>query len=475
MLIFKKSILSVLLLFISLTSTLAQNTKMEWWRDARFGMFIHFGPYAQFGGFYHGHPQKVKNAEWLFNRMKVPVQEYKDTTKNFNPVKYNAEEWVLMAKNAGMKYLVITAKHHDGFALFDTKTSDWSIMKASPYGKDMLKPLAEACRKHGLKFGLYYSQAQDWGNPGGATDRRPMTQGWNNPDSAKIDAYTKVHRGSWDPAQQTKTYEEYFRTIALPQVKELLTSYGDIMVFFWDTPRHEHTELNKEMLNLVTQLQSKMIQNDRLGLKGQGDYKTPEQKIPNLSELDGKDWETNMTMNDTWGYRKDDHNWKSTEDLIRKLTDIASKGGNFLLNIGPKPDGTFPQESIDRLKAVGAWMKKYSDAIYGTHANPVNTVDWGRITAKDINGATTLYLSVFNWPANGTLQLSGLRNKALKAEVLGKKANITLKQDANGNLTISGLSANAPDKIASVIAIKLDGLAKKVFNQKKDMNTGSID
>ncbi len=225
--------------------------RMAWWREAKFGMFIHWGIYAQFGGVYRGHEQKVSNTEWLMNRMKVPVQEYKDTAKNFNPVKYNAEQWVKMAKDAGMKYIVITAKHHDGFALFDSKVSNWDITDATVYKKDLIKPLADACRKYGLKFGIYYSQEQDWGNPGGMTHRRLMNQGWANPDADKIDAYTLAHQGSWDPAQQTKTFQDYYDNVALPQIKELLIKYGDISVLFWDTPSAISAEQVKRTNALV--------------------------------------------------------------------------------------------------------------------------------------------------------------------------------------------------------------------------------
>nr|WP_262919474.1 alpha-L-fucosidase [Niabella hibiscisoli] len=336
------------------------------------------GVYAQFGGYYRGHYQKVNNGEWLMNRMKVPVQEYKDTAGNFNPIKFDADKWARIAKDAGMKYLVITAKHHDGFALFDTKASDWNIMDATPYKKDIIKALAEACRKQGLRFGIYYSQDQDWGNPGGSTGPRPMRQGWPNPDSARIDAYVQAHGGSWDPVQTTKTFDQYFDDVAYPQMEELMRNYGDIAVIFWDTPNRIKPEQAERLMKMVQRYHPGIITNDRLIRRPQyGDYKTPEKKIPDLAELNGQDWETNMTMNDTWGYRTDDHKWKSTEVLIRQLIDIASKGGNFLLNIGPKPDGTFPQESVDRLKQMGGWMKKYSDAVYGTHANPIDVMDGG--------------------------------------------------------------------------------------------------
>lgn len=480
--------LSILLVALSFIGTAAaqqasvketkeqRDQRMSWWRNDRFGMFIHWGIYAQFGGFYRGHSQKVNNGEWLMNRMKVPVQEYKDTAQHFNPVKFNADDWARMAKEAGMKYMVITAKHHDGFALFDTRASDWNIIDATPYKKDVIKALAEACKKQGLRFGIYYSQDQDWGNPGGATGRRVMKQGWENPDSAKIDAYTLAHGGSWDPVQQTKTFDQYFDAIVYPQMKELMSNYGKISTIFWDTPNKIKPEQAEKLMILVKQNNPNIITNDRLIRKPQlGDYKTPEKKIPDLAELDGKDWETNMTMNDTWGYRTDDHKWKSTEVLLHQLIDIASKGGNFLLNIGPKPDGTFPHESVTRLKEIGIWIKKYGEAIYGTHANPIDAPDWGRITAKDKNGATTLYLSVFNWPANGKLEISGLNNKAVNAALFGQNTRLTLTQAANGKLQISGLPKVAPDKYASVIEVKLDDLAKKEFKQETKMKTGSID
>ncbi|MCX2477002.1 alpha-L-fucosidase [Pedobacter sp. MC2016-05] len=454
-----------------------RDQRMAWWREARFGMFIHFGIYAQFGGEYKGHFQKAKNGEWLFNRMKVPVAEYKAMAQKFNPKNYDAEKWVKTAKEAGMKYIVVTAKHHDGFALFDTKVSDWSITKASPYGKDMLKPLAEACRKYGVKLCFYYSQAQDWGNAGGATALRPMRQGWPNPDSTRIDAYAKANSGSWDPIQTAKPYAEYFRKVALPQVKELLTNYGDIAVIWWDTPMYRETPETREMYELVKNLAPNIIQNDRLGVPGvSGDFKTPEQKIPNWEELDGQDWETCMTMNDTWGYRKDDKNWKSAQDLVRKLIDITSKGGNFLLNVGPQPDGTFPPESVERLATVGNWMKKYGAAVYGSHANPIEAQKWGRITAKDEKKATTLYLSVFDWPADGALKLAGIPHKALSATLVGGKSKLKLTQSDDGSLEITGLPLAAPDDIASVIEVKLKGFAKKKsFGLQRKMNSGSID
>ena len=272
-------------------------------------MFIHWGVYAVPAGIHKG--QKINRiGEWIMNRGKIPVAEYQQYAKQFNPVLYDPDAWVRMAKDAGMKYIVITSKHHDGFALFDSKASKWDIADATPYKKDLLKPLADACRKHGIKLGFYYSHAQDWNNPGGSAARKVTSEGWANPDSAKIDAYTQANSGHWDPAQTTKTMSQYIDEVAVPQVKELLTNYGDVAVLWWDTPTGM-TDEYAEKLNAVLKMQPNIITNDRLKRPNYpGDYKTPEQRIPDLSELDGKDWETCMTMNETWGYKSYADNWK---------------------------------------------------------------------------------------------------------------------------------------------------------------------
>ena len=437
---------------------------MKWWREARFGMFIHWGVYSVPAGTYNGH-QINRIGEWIMNRGKIPVVEYQRYAKEFNPVKFNADDWVRAAKNAGMKYIVITAKHHDGFAMFKTKASKWNIVDATPYGKDVLKQLSVACKKYGIKLGFYYSQAQDWNNPGGAAARKVSTEGWANPDSAKIDAYTAAHQGHWDPAQTTKTMAQYIDDVAVPEVKELLTNYGDVAVLWWDTPTNM-TDAYAEKLNALLSLQPKIITNDRLKRPDfQGDYKTPEQRIPNLSELDGKDWETCMTMNETWGYKSYAHNWKSTETLIRNLIDIASKGGNYLLNVGPKSDGTFPQESIDRLKEIGAWMKVNSEAIYDTKASPLPILPWGRCTKKENANTTTLYLSVFDWPEDGELVIPGLKNEIVTAKLLSNGK--VLKAKSNDDGIVINVQGTAPDKIASVIKLVVKG---KVVNQ----NTTSV-
>lgn len=452
----------------------SRDARMKWWREARFGMFIHWGVYAQWGGVYHGHHQARGGAEWIMNRAKIPVAEYKERAKTFNPTKYDPDAWVRMAREAGMKYIVITAKHHDGFALFNSKASTWDVTDATPYGKDLLKPLAEACKKYGVKLGFYYSQAQDWGNAGGSVARKVMAEGWPNPDSARIDAYTKAHGGHWDPAQETKSFAQYIDEVAVPQVRELMTNYGEISVLWWDTPTNM-TDDAALKLQALLKLQPGIITNDRLKRPNfPGDTKTPEQKIPDLSELDGKDWETCMTMNGSWGYKSWDDKWKSTETLIRNLIDIASKGGNYLLNVGPKEDGTFPQESVDRLSEIGAWMKVNGEAIYATKRSPLATPSWGRITRKDTRSGTTLYLHVFDWPTDGKLLLPGLKNDLKAAKLLATGKAVTTKKTAQG--WVVELPAQPLDHIATVIKLEVKGIvADEVVKPKAAMKTGELD
>ncbi|MES2418854.1 MAG: alpha-L-fucosidase [Bacteroidota bacterium] len=454
----------------------AHDQKMQWWREARFGMFIHFGVYAQMAGEYNGYQQARGGAEWIMNRMKVPVAEYKAVAKQFNPAKFDADQWVKMAKDAGMKYIVITAKHHDGFALFGSKASDWNIVDATPYKKDLLKPLAIACKKYGIKLGFYYSQAQDWGNAGGAVARKVMAEGWPNPDSTKINKYTEEHKGHWDPVQETSTFAQYIDRVAVPQVKELMTNYGDVAVLWWDTPTNMTDEAALKLQALL-KLQPNIITNDRLKRPNfTGDTKTPEQKIPNLSELDGKDWETCMTMNGTWGFRNSDTKWKSSTTLIHNLIDIASKGGNYLLNIGPKPDGTFPEASVERLKDLGTWMKTYSEAIYATQASPIAAQPWGRVTRKALpSGNTMLYLAVFDWPKNGQLLVNGLAKEIVSAQLLNNGNKV--KWTKNGGQLTLQLPVTAPNEVASVIKIEVKGKMQTWFGEsgKEKMKTGAID
>jgi alpha-L-fucosidase len=402
--------------------------RMAWWHEARFGMFIHWGVYAVPAGTYDG-KQIGGIGEWIMCSSKIPMAEYQKYADQFNPVKYDADAWVQVAKNAGMKYIVITSKHHDGFTLFPSAATNWGIGR-TPYGKDLLKPLAEACRKHGLRLGFYYSQAQDWNNGGSACS------------------------GKWDPAQN-RSMDEYIDQVAAPQVKEILTKYGPGVpaVLWWDTPCDMNKERAEKLIPLL-KLQPGIIHNNRLGGGYGGDTETPEQHIPATGYKD-RDWETCMTMNDTWGFKSYDHNWKSVEVLLRNLIDIASKGGNYLLNVGPTAEGEIPPESVERLREVGKWMKVNGEAIYGTTASPFRQLPWGRCTKKVSDKGATLYLHVFDWPKDGRLSVPGLKTPLKSASLLvgGKK----LKTETADGLQVILVPEQAPDPIASVIVATVEG------------------
>lgn len=468
----------VLIVFLLIVQTLQaqpeRDARMKWWREARFGMFIHWGPYSVLGGVYNGHQQRRGGAEWIMNRCKIPVAEYQKYAATFNPVKFDPEAIVLLAKEAGMKYIIITAKHHDGFAMFKSNASKFNIVDFTPYKKDVLDALANACRKHNLKLGFYYSQAQDWNNPGGSVARKVMSEGWANPDSVRIDAFTAANKGHWDPAQMTATMDEYIDKVVVPQVKELMTNYGDVAVLWWDTPTNMTDEYALKLQALL-KLQPNIITNDRLKRPNfPGDTGTPEQKIPGQDELDGKDWETCMTMGTSWGYKSWDSKWKTPKTLIQNLCDIASKGGNYLLNIGPDALGQVPEQSIDALKAIGYWMKTNGEAIYATKASPIGTFGWGHCTQKSENGNTILYFSVFDWPTNSKLLIPGLQNKVIKAELLASGEKLKTAA-GNDGLSIS-LPVQAPDKIASVIKVTVKGAVNgQSSGATKKMKTGELD
>ncbi|MFC2142643.1 alpha-L-fucosidase [Acidobacteriota bacterium] len=432
-----------------LTETAEQrDARMEWWREARFGLFIHWGVYSVPAGTYAG--ERIGGiGEWILLKAKIPIAEYKSYAQDFNPVHYDPKAWVKMAKDAGMKYIVITSKHHDGFALFDSKVTDWDIADASPYGKDLLKPLVEEAKKEGIKIGFYYSQAQDWTHPGGAKSGYKEGEYWD-----------ESHAGSFD---------DYLKEIAYPQAKEILTNY-DIDILWWDTPRWMNKE-RAELLRPLIALRPGLITNNRLGGGYKGDSDTPEQHVP-ATGIEGRDWEVCMTMNHTWGYKSYDDDWKSTEDLLHKLIDIASKGGNFLLNVGPKPDGTIPQASIDRLAEIGGWMDVNSESIYGTAASPFRRPWWGRCTRKELeNGDTRLYLQVFDWPEDNLLVVP-VNNEAVQCYSLyGNKETFEVEKAEEG--LVVRLTGEAADEISSVVVLDIKG-SPDVPNQNITQNETGV-
>ncbi len=411
--------------------------RMKWWREARFGMFIHWGVYSVPAGVWNGTNITASGAEWIMNRGRIPLADYQNFAKQFNPVKFNADEWVKLAKNAGMKYIVITAKHHDGFAMYHSQADAFNIYDATPFKRDPLAELAAACSKEGIKLGFYYSQAQDWNHAGGGAAGSKTGQ-------PVIDK-----QNHWDAAQQG-SMDDYIDKVAVPQVKELLSNYGPVAVLWWDTPVGMNSERAEKFLPLL-KLQPALVTNNRLdSKKSTGDFETPEQKIP-ATGLAGKDWETCMTINRTWGFRSYDHDWRSAETLIRNLVDIASKGGNYLLNVGPTSEGVIPDPSVERLREMGAWMKVNGEAIYGTTASPFENLGWGRCTKKVDGKNTTLYLHVFDWPRDGKLIVPGLDAKVRSARLLADNRRLATTSDANG--VVIQVPESAPDPISSTVVL----------------------
>ena len=409
-----------------------QNAKMGWWREARFGMFIHWGLYSKAAGEWKG-KQVGGLGEWILKDAAIPIADYKALAPRFNPVKFNADEWVAIAKNAGMKYIIITAKHHDGFAMFHTKADPFNIYDATPFKRDPLQELATACKKAGIRFGFYYSHDQDWSTPGGA-----------------------VIGKTWDKAQEGN-FNDYLRTKSLPQFKELLTNYQPAPDILWfDTPTTEMTpDLAKQFVDLLKQ-HPQLIWNERLGGGFKGNYRTPENQIP-ASGL-GEDWEVCMTINNSWGYKAADRGWKSGAVLVRNLIDVASKGGNYLLNVGPTAEGLIPAPSVERLAEVGKWLQANGESVYGSTAAPFKKQPgWGRITRK----ADTLYLHVFAWPSDRKIVLP-VSNPAGQARLLARPGMSLTTVATDQGLEIQ-LPATAPDPIASVIAVTLDGPLQKIL------------
>ena len=421
-----------------------RDARMAWWRDARFGMFIHWGVYAVPAGQWQGKFVPPGGGEWIMHTANIPIPEYEALAKQFNPVKYDPAEWVRIAKAAGVKYIVITSKHHDGFSMFDTKATDYNIVKATPYAKDVLKPLADECRKQGIHFCTYYS-IMDWHHP---AQYRGSPQGYNP---------TKIH------PERKAEYVAYMKQ----QLKELIDEVNPEVLWFDGQWLDWWTEADAvDVCKYLKKLKPTLLINNRLGTGRRdkecvGDFDTPEQTIP-ATGLPGVDWETCMTMNDTWGYRTDDKNWKSTETLIRQLIDSSSKGGNYLLNVGPTAEGEIPPASVERLAAMGKWLATNGESIYGTTASPFAKLDWGRCTQKP----GKLYLHVFNWP-KGNLVVPGLKNKVQKAYLLSDQEQKPLPISQNDDGVTVTLPDTAPDPIASVVVLTITGPAEVAPQRSK--------
>jgi alpha-L-fucosidase len=393
-----------------------------WFGDSKFALFIHWGPYSEAAGVWNGQTY-YGIAEWLMKRAQIPVADYEQLAARFNPVCFDAEAWVELAAAAGMKYVVITAKHHDGFAMFKSDANSYNIVEATPFGRDPLAELAKACQKRGLRLGFYYSQWQDWHEPQAAGN-------------------------TWD-FDEPRDFDQYLREKALPQIKELLTHYGPVGLIWFDTPGTISLAASQELLDLVRRLQPDCLVNSRLG-NGLGDYVTlGDQEVP-LSAPEAK-WESIDTHNDTWAYAASDHHWKSAGELISRLVHIVALGGNYMLNVGPTGEGIIPAQSAAILREVGQWLGRNGESIYGAVRSPVPRQAWGCCTARP----GLLYLQVLNWPVGGVLWVPGLQAEVTGAHFLATGEPVPWAW-VDGHLRLA-VPPVPPDSPAVVIALEIAG------------------
>jgi alpha-L-fucosidase len=384
-----------------------QQRRMKWWHDAKFGMFIHFGLYAAHG-----------RHEWAMEDEAIPVAEYQKFTAGFNPAPGTPRKWAQLAKAAGMKYMVLTSKHHEGFCNWDTKLTNYNAVNFGPK-RDVIREYVEAARAEGLRLGFYYS-LMDWHHPDGA-------------------------RCQTDPAARRR-FVDYTHGL----VRELMTNYGKIDVLWYDVswPLDAEGWESEKMNKMVFGLQPDIIVNNRNRLPG--DFSTPEQTIK--AESGGRAWESCMTLNDSWGFQRADDNWKTPRTVIRNLITCARDGGNYLLNIGPEPDGSIPPESLRILSRVGEWMKTGGQTIYGTDPCQVSRSTYANFTRK----GNTLYMHVHFWPGTD-VSISGLKQKVVSAKILKTGQSATVSQDGF-RTHITGLPAAAPDGPVTTIALECDGV-----------------
>ena len=432
----------------------SSDSRMEWWRDARYGMFVHWGLYSGLAGEWNGKSLGSSgNMEWAQHRAKVDTDTYAEQALPlFKPKANFATEWAQLAKQAGCKYLVFTTKHHEGFALHDSAVSEFDA--GSVLHRDLVREIVDACRAEGLKIGFYHSLID-----------------WHHDQFAYADSDIPHPLHGKPYPNGTRDHQQYIQYLH-QQTEELVTNYGPIDILWWDysVPNFQGEQAWDafRLIDMVRQHQPNLVMNNRLfrrpeaghsgtkQMSGEahldtkyGDFLTPEQHVPDTG-MPGVDWEACMTMNSTWGYSKHDHNWKSTEQLLHTLIDATSKGGNLLLNIGPMADGTVPQQSVEPLQQVGQWLATHGEAIYGTSASPIAAPAWGRITAKPEKGV--LYLHVFEWPTSGKLELSGLTSVPAKATLLGSGQGVPIAKSGD-QLTLD-LSAAKPDKLVTVVCLQ---------------------
>jgi len=412
--------------------------------DAKFGMFIHWGLYSKPAGIWKG--EKIKGlGEWVMYHAQIPRDEYRAIAKDFNPEKFNAKEWVSCAKQAGMKYIVAMPKHHDGFAMYGSKVTDYNIVDATPFGRDPMEELYNECKKQGIRFGIYYSHSIDWMDGGDAGYAQKMKEDPTNED----------HYGAnlWDPS--SNTYTEYQEKKAKPQMRELLEKFPDLFEIWYDFPRFMNSQQSFDFYKLAYEFEPKCLVNSRVG-NHLGDFKTAgDNQIPTSVTTDYPAWETPGTLNNTWGIKSYDTDWKSIDELLYWITEITSKGGNYLLNVGPTAEGLFPEESVKQLKEIGEWMSVNGEAVYGTtrwrvrHEGPYSaemksTTDRAKdgfnagFTPEDFwfsQKDNAIYVTSLKWPDDKNILIKsfdGSQEKIKKVTLLGNKGKLKWDQDSEG-------------------------------------------
>jgi alpha-L-fucosidase len=419
--------------------------RVAWWREARFGMFVHWGVYSGLGGTWQGHPVKGY-AEHIQRILKIPIPVYREQVAGkFNPAQFNADDWIRTAKESGMGYFIITSKHHDGFAMFDSKVNDYNIVQASAFHRDPMKELKAACRKYGVKFGFYYSHAFDWGdanapgndwdydNPGG--DR--LLHGGKNWWKASPDLLPKVRR--------------YIDEKSIPQLLELIKNYDPDILWF-DTPGKLPPEENLRIFKAVRAASARVVINGRL-VRDLGDYASTADRPAEFAPHEG-DWEGIPTTNESYGWNQNDNSHKPPSHFIQLLAKAAARGGNTLMNVGPMGNGKLDPKDVAILKGIGQWWQVNRDSIRGTTRTPLPVQAWGESTR---NG-NTLYLHVFAWPRDGQLVLAGLKSEVERAYLLADPKRLALPSQRLSPLDLGiQVPAAAPDLVDSVVVIETKG------------------
>ena len=418
--------------------------RLQWWREARFGMFVHWGVYSGLGGTWQGRPVKGY-AEHIQRMLKIPIPVYREQVAGkFNPTEFNADEWIRAARDAGMGYFIITAKHHDGFAMFDSKTNDYNIVQATPFKRDPMKELKAACQKYGLKFGFYYSHAFDWGEanaPGNDWD-------YDNPGGDR-----NLHGGRnwWESYPEfLPRARSYVDQKAIPQLLELIKNYDPDILWF-DTPHKLPDSENLRIMKAVREASPRVVINGRL-VRNCGDYLSTADRPAEFSPHEG-DWEGIPTTNESYGYNQNDHSHKPVSHFIQILAKAAARGGNILMNVGSMGNGKIAPEDLAILNGIGHWWKTNGESIRGTSRTPLAVQAWGETTAK----SNLLYLHVFIWPRDGKLIVGGLKTGVKGAFLLSdpKRASLATERVNSLDLLVK-VPAQAPDKVDSVVVLQCE-------------------